>query len=144
MGGRSGHARTPLQARSAQDEGLSGQSAPAVQIFGRRDSRPTQKALRFFRDRRISVVFGDLAVRPIAAGELRRFGDRLGAAALIDQESRAYRESGLGYMRLDSDEAYERVLANQGLLRLPLVRAGNRLSIGLAEDEWLAWLKADQ
>ena len=80
----------------------------------------------------------------MAAGELRRFSDRFGAAALIDQESRAYRESGLGYMRLDSDEAYERVLGNQGLLRLPLVRTGNRLSIGLAEDEWLAWLKADQ
>ena len=80
----------------------------------------------------------------MAVGELRRFSDRFGAAALIDQESRAFRESGLGYMRLDSDEAFERVLANQGLLRLPLVRSANKLAVGLAEDEWLAWLKPDQ
>ena len=77
-------------------------------------------------------------------GELRRFSDRFGAAALIDQESRAFRDSGLGYMRLDSDEAFEKLLANQALMRLPLVRAANNLSIGLAENEWLAWLKAGQ
>jgi arsenate reductase-like glutaredoxin family protein len=78
----------------------------------------------------------------MAAGELRRFSDRFGGAALIDEESRAFRDGGLGYMRLDSDEAHERVFANQALLRVPLVRVGNKLSIGLAEDEWLAWLKA--
>ena len=41
-------------------------------------------------------------------------------------------------MRLDSDEAFERLVANQGLLRLPLVRTANKLSVGLAEAEWLA------
>lgn len=80
----------------------------------------------------------------MAVGEMRRFSDRFGAAALIDQESRVFRDSGLGYMRLDSEEAYERILANQALLRLPLVRSANRLSIGLAESEWRDWLKEDQ
>jgi arsenate reductase-like glutaredoxin family protein len=63
---------------------------------------------------------------------------------LIDQESRAYRESGLAYMSFDSDEAFERLMANQALLRLPLVRAGHDLSIGLAENAWRAWLKENQ
>jgi arsenate reductase-like glutaredoxin family protein len=80
----------------------------------------------------------------MAAGELRRFSDRFGAAALIDQESRAFVDSGLGYMRLDSDEAFARVLANQALLRLPLVRSANRFSVGPAQGEWRAWLKVDQ
>jgi arsenate reductase-like glutaredoxin family protein len=80
----------------------------------------------------------------MAAGELRRFSERFGSAALIDQESRAYRESGLAYMRFDSNEAFERLMANQALLRLPLLRAGNNLSIGPAENDWRAWLKAGQ
>jgi len=80
----------------------------------------------------------------MAAGELRRFSERFGAPALIDPESRAYRENGLAYLRMGADEAYERVLANQNLLRLPLVRAGNHLSVGVAEAEWRDWLKGAQ
>jgi len=80
----------------------------------------------------------------MAAGELRRFSERFGSAALIDQESRAYREGGLAYLRFDSDEAFVRLMANQALLLLPLVRAGNNLSIGLAESDWRAWLKTGQ
>jgi arsenate reductase-like glutaredoxin family protein len=89
-------------------------------------------------------VFADLAVRPMAAGELRRFSERFGAAALIDPESRAYRATGMAYLRMGADEAYERVLANQDLLRLPLVRCGNRLSVGPAEANWREWLKGGQ
>ena len=48
--------------------------------------------MRFFKERRIEVQFVDLRRKPIAAGELRRFTDRLGPAALLDTESRAYRE----------------------------------------------------
>jgi len=28
------------------------------------------------------------------------------------------------------------------LLRMPLTRSANRLTIGLAEDEWRSWLQA--
>jgi arsenate reductase-like glutaredoxin family protein len=37
-------------------------------------------------------------------------------------------------------EAFEKVLADPRLLRLPLVRAGSRLSVGLDEDSWGSWL----
>jgi arsenate reductase-like glutaredoxin family protein len=111
-----------------------------VQVFGRRDSRETQKALRFFRERRIRIVFVDLGVKAIAPAELRRFRERFMASALIDPDSRAYRDAGLGYMRLQEDDIFERLLVNQRLIRLPLVRAGARLSVGLAEHEWRAWL----
>ncbi len=43
-------------------------------------------------------------------------------------------------MRLDDDEIVERLLANQALLRLPLLRAGSRLSVGVDEQAWRAWL----
>ena len=65
------------------------------------DSPATRNTLRFFRERRIVVHYVDLRKKPIAAGELRRFTDRLGAAALLDTESRAYREQGLAYLSTD-------------------------------------------
>ncbi len=113
---------------------------PTVQLFGLPDSRPTQAALRFFKERRVNVTYVDLRRRPIAAGELKRFVERLGAAALLDTESKRYRDLGLAYMRLDGDEIVERLLADNSLIRLPLVRLANSFTAGPSEATWKSWL----
>ncbi|MGC8633333.1 MAG: arsenate reductase family protein [Candidatus Limnocylindrales bacterium] len=115
---------------------------PGVQVFGRRDSRDTQKALRFFRERRIPVHFVDVAIRPPAAGELRRFADRLGATALLDRDGRRYRDLGLAYLRVTESELFDRLVADPALLRLPLVRNGPACTVGPAEAIWIGWLRA--
>jgi arsenate reductase-like glutaredoxin family protein len=112
-----------------------------VQIFGRKDSRDTQKALRFFKERRVPTSFVDVAIRPPAPGELRRFRDRLGADALLDSSSAAYRDRGIGYLRMDDDEIVARVLEEPRLLRLPLVRFGEHVSVGADERAWSGWIK---
>ena len=111
-------------------------SAQPVQVFGRKDSRETQKALRFFKERRVAVSFVDVARKPPAPTELRRFAERLGARALLDEESRAYREGGLAYLRLEDDELLERLLREPALLRLPLVRGGTLVSAGADDVAW--------
>jgi arsenate reductase (glutaredoxin) len=99
--------------------------------------------LRFFKERRIPINFVDLAVKPIAPTELRRFTSRGGARAVLDENARAYRESGLAYMRLDNDdEIFDRVLSDQRLIRLPLVRAGNAVAVGVDEKAWKQVLAA--
>jgi arsenate reductase len=115
---------------------------PSVQIFGLADDRATRAAQRFFKERRTAVHFVDLRRKPIAAGELRRFVDRLGAATLIDRESKAYRDAGLGYLTMSDADLALRMLNDQRLLRLPLVRRGNEVSAGSAEATWKAWLTA--
>lgn len=59
---------------------------------------------------------------------------------LLDRDSRAYREDGLEHMHMDSSELEGRLLRQPGLLRLPLVRDGARLSVGADEEAWRAWL----
>ena len=119
----------------AADAGLS------VQVFGYRDSRTTQHALRYFRERSVPIAFVDLAQRPLARGELMRFVHKFGPAALLDESSRAFRAAGLAWLRLDDDQVVERALAEPRLLRLPLVRAGGRLAIGHDEPAWRSWLQ---
>jgi arsenate reductase len=109
-------------------------------MFGLPDSRATQAAQRFFKERRVNVTYVDLRKRPIALGELKRFVDRLGAPALLDTESKRFKDLGLGYMRLESDQIVERVLADNGLLKLPLVRFGSQFTAGTAESTWKSWL----
>jgi arsenate reductase-like glutaredoxin family protein len=115
-----------------------------VQVFGLESDRPTRAALRFFKERRIAIHFVDLRKKPIAPGELRRFIDRLGPKALLDTAGSPYRQSGLGYLRMDDGEIAERLLADQRLLRLPLVRSGTEVSAGPAEATWKSWLAGGQ
>jgi arsenate reductase (glutaredoxin) len=113
---------------------------PNIQVFGLDDSAPTRAALRFFRERRIVVHYADLRKRPIAPGELRRFTDRLGAAALIDPESRPYREQGLEHLAMDDAGLIARLLADVRLFRLPLVRHEHEVTVGKDETTWRRWL----
>jgi len=111
-----------------------------IQVFGLERDQATRAAQRFFKERRVAVSFVDLRKRAIAPGELRRFVERLGARALLDETSRAYRDGGLGYLRMDDAQVVERLMADPRLLRLPLVRNGNDVSAGPAESTWKEWL----
>ena len=119
-------------------------SGPSVQVFGLESDQGTRAALRFFKERRIAIHLVDLRKKAIAPGELRRFVERLGARALLDETGRAYREAGLGYLRMTDEEIVERLLADARLLRLPLVRAGNQVTAGRDEAAWKRLLEASR
>jgi arsenate reductase-like glutaredoxin family protein len=112
-----------------------------IQVFGLERDQATRAALRFFKERRVRIAFVDLHKRAIAPGELRRFVERLGAEALLDPTSKAYRDAGLGYLRMDTAGIIERVLADATLMRLPLVRHGNDVTAGRADATWTSWIK---
>jgi arsenate reductase-like glutaredoxin family protein len=111
-----------------------------VQIFGIKSSQETRAAERFFKERRVPIQMMDLKQRPMAPAEIRRFTDRFGLAALLDTESSAYVDAGLKYLRMSDAEWLARIEREPKLLRLPLVRAGNRVSIGRDEEAWNSML----
>ena len=113
-----------------------------VQIFGFKDCQDTRKALRFFSERRIAVHFVDLEEKPASKGELRRFADRHGAAALIDRASPRFKALGLHVSGDSPQRQVERALTEPRLLKTPLVRVDQRVSVGYAPDDWRAWLAA--
>jgi len=115
----------------------------SVQIFGLKGSQATRAAERFFKERRAGIQFVDLKQKPMAAGEIRRFVERFGLAALIDAESKAYVDAGLKYLKVSDSELLGRVERDPNLLRLPLIRAAKRLSIGRDEESWKAMLVLD-
>lgn len=111
-------------------------AGPIVQVFGTPDSRPTRAALRFFKERRMDVHFVDIHRKPMAAGELRRFVERLGAKALADIEGKPWRDAGLGYLSMTDADLADRLLRDQRLLNMPLVRFGNSFAAGRDEAAW--------
>ncbi len=107
-----------------------------VQIFGLKNSQATRAAERFFKERRVAFQFVDLKRKPMAPAEIKRFIDRFGLAGLLNSEGKVYTEAGLKYLRLTDGDLLKRVEQEPGLLRLPLVRAANGLSIGADENAW--------
>ena len=111
-----------------------------VQIFGAKKNAETRKALRFFAERRVKTHFVDLLERAASRGELTRFARKFGVSALVDEESRRFVELGLRTARY-GDERWLEILVDEPLmLRMPLVRHGNALTIGAAETTWTSWL----
>jgi arsenate reductase (glutaredoxin) len=115
-------------------------SGPVVQVFGTPDSQPTRAALRFFKERRIDPHVIDIRRKPMAPGELRRFVERLGARALADTESKAWRDAGLGYLSMSDADLAERLLNDQRLLKIPLVRIDNHFAAGRDEAAWKSFM----
>jgi arsenate reductase-like glutaredoxin family protein len=79
--------------------------------------------------------------RAASLGELRRFAQKFGIGALIDKESRRYAELGLAHARLSDDRWMEKLAVEPLLLQMPLVRNGNQLTIGAAEEQWKEWVE---
>ena len=113
-----------------------------VQVFGVQKSPDTRKALRFFSERRIKTHFVDLVERAASAGELKRFAQKFGVRALVDRESRRFAELGLAAAQLSEERWIEKLAAEPLILRMPLVRCQNDLTVGLAEEEWGKWTQA--
>lgn len=111
-----------------------------VQIFGVKNSQATRAAERFFKERRVAFQLVDLTKKPMAPAEIKRFIDRFGLAALLDTEGKAWIDAGLKYLKVSDSEMLQRIERDSKLLRLPLIRGGNRLSVGHDEDSWKAML----
>jgi arsenate reductase (glutaredoxin) len=111
-----------------------------VQIFGMKNSQATRAAERFFKERRMSIHLVDLKQKPMAPGEIKRFIERFGLSELVDSEGKAYVDAGLKYLKISESEMLQRIEREPKLLRLPLVRAANRLSVGHDEESWKAML----
>jgi arsenate reductase-like glutaredoxin family protein len=113
-----------------------------VQVFGFSDDFDTKKALRFFAERRIPVHFVNLDERPASRGELRRFAEKFGAAAVVNRDSPRFKALGLHVAGDSPERLLDRTLAEPRLLRTPLVRVDQRVSIGHAPDDWKQWIDA--
>ena len=110
-----------------------------VQIFGTAKCRSTQKALRFFKERRVGIHFVDLDQKPASPRELERFARKHGTEALLDRESKRFRDRGLHAAHLPEARILALLVEDPKLIRTPLVRRGSDVTVGLAEEEWKRW-----
>jgi len=112
-----------------------------VQIFGTKKCRDTDKALRFFRERRVKVHFINLAEKAMSRGELESVCRSVPLEELIDREGKEYGKRNLAVMRHD---IRAELLEHPLLFRTPVVRSVGKATVGHAPETWTSWLKEER
>jgi arsenate reductase-like glutaredoxin family protein len=114
-----------------------------VQIFGTKKCQDTRKAERWFKERAIKVQAIDLAQKGMSPGELKSVAALVGGMeALIDREGKRYVDKGLKYAAPTGPRIEQILIDDPLLLRTPIVRNGQRATLGFQPDVWEAWRKA--
>lgn len=112
-----------------------------LQIFGTKKCPVTRQAERFFKERRITFHLIDIAQKGPSPGELRKIARAVGGVEnLIDRAGKRYVDKGLKYAAPTGPRIEQALIDDPLLLVTPIVRAGDRATVGFADQTWLAWL----
>ena len=109
-------------------------------IYARKKNFDTQKAERFFRERRIPYQFLDLSKHRMGQKELLLFARKLGVLNLMDRKN----PEALSHPAAHTDDtAYilETLLTHPHFLVSPIVRNGDEVTLGADEAAWNAWIR---
>jgi arsenate reductase len=108
-----------------------------IQVFGTKKCKETQKAERFFKERRIPFHFRDLSEKGISKGELDNIKQVIPVEELIDREGKQFQKRNLAYMVFDIEE---KLLNDPLLFKTPIVRNGRLVTEGYKPEVWKNWL----
>jgi len=109
-----------------------------IQIIGTKKCKDTQKAERYFKERRIPFHFKDLTEKGLAKGELENISRVIPLDNLVDRESKRFKDRGMQFMVFDIEEE---LLSDPLLLKTPIVRNEKLVTIGHQPDVWREWIK---
>lgn len=111
----------------------------AIQIYAGKGF-DTQKAERFFKERRVQVQRIDAIKYGLGRRELESVCAAVGVDNLCDRDSRAFRESVLCYTQ-DRETILSGLMEKPQLLKLPIVRCGRLATVGYCPQVWEQWIK---
>lgn len=108
-----------------------------IQIFGAKGFE-TQKAERYFKERKISYQYIDLFKYGLSKGEFDSVKAAVGLKAMINGKSGEYQR--LSMQNLGVGKVAEEVLfKNPKLYSSPIVRNGKKATVGFQPDVWKDW-----
>lgn len=110
-----------------------------IQIFGTKKSFETKKAQRYFKERRIKVQFIDLKEKEMSKGELQSVMRAVGGIDSVIDASAKDQDTVVLITYLAESQKFDKLLENQQILREPIVRNGQKATVGYCPDVWKTW-----
>lgn len=110
-----------------------------IQLYVYKKNFGVQKALRFFKERRIPVQIVDMTKHHPGVRELAVFAKGRGVKALVDTASPKVREHPICYTS-DEERILDYLTEHPEFLVTPLIRDGARSMIGFDEKTLSVWI----
>lgn len=111
-----------------------------IQIYVSKKNFDSQKAERFFKERKIPYQLMDLKKHKLGLRELELFAKQLGIDQLVDYEDKKVKEHPVGHTNIPS-VILETLQEKPVFLRSPIVRNGNKVTLGEAPQVWKKWIE---
>ncbi|RHR33058.1 ArsC family transcriptional regulator [Clostridium sp. AF19-22AC] len=110
-----------------------------IQIFGTNKCFDTKKAMRYFKERNIKYQFIDMKEKGMSKGEYNSVKQSVGGLdAMLDEKCKD--RDALALIKYIADEDKDdKVLENQKVLKMPIVRNGKQATVGYCPEIWKVW-----
>ncbi len=110
-----------------------------IQIFGTKKCNDTKKAERFFKERGIKYQFIDMKEKGMSKGEFTAVVQANGGIeGMLDPNAKD--KDALTLIKYIAEEdKVEKILANQQVIKTPIVRNGKQSTVGYQPDVWKKW-----
>ena len=110
-----------------------------IQIFGTKKNFDSKKAERYFKERGIKYQFIDMKEKGLSKGEFQSVCKAIGGYnKLIDTDCKDKDLLALITYIAEEDKA-EKVLENQSIIKVPVVRNGKQATVGYQPEIWKSW-----
>ena len=110
-----------------------------IQIFGKSKCFDSKKAERYFKERGIKAQFIDMKEKGMSKGEFNSVCQAVGGyRKLIDQNCKDKDLLAL-ITYIAEEEKVEKILENQKIIKIPVVRNGKQATVGYQPDIWKGW-----
>ena len=108
----------------------------AIQIFGTKKCKDTQKAERFFKERNIKYQFIDMKEKGMSKGEFTSVAQAVGGLDNVLNPDCKDKDA-LALIKYIADEdKVEKILENQQVIKTPVVRCGKSATVGYNPEKW--------
>lgn len=110
-----------------------------IQIFGTKKSFDSKKAERYFKERRIKYQFIGMKEKGLSKGEFKSVCQAVGGyEKLIDPDCKDKNLLAL-LEYISAEDKMDKILENQKVIKIPIVRNGKQATVGYQPDVWKDW-----
>lgn len=110
-----------------------------IQIYGNKKCFATQKAERYFKERKIPYQYIDLYKYGLSKGEFNSVKAAVGLENLINQQAKEYRTLNLHRISAGNSSRELILFQNPKLYVTPIVRNGSKATAGYQPEVWAKW-----